>query len=129
MNLSKKSKWILAILILGCVAFYSVYKYAYKPHKTIESLQTDYSGTSNNFLEKIKQDATIWNNKAVELTGIITSKDDKGITLNNSIYCQFREDVDISKLKVKQNISLKGRVIGYDDLLEELKLNQCIIQE
>lgn len=129
MNLSKKSKWILNILVLGCITFYTVYRYAYKPHKTIEKLEIEYNGTSHNFIEKVKEDASIWNNKIVLLRGIITSKEDKGITLNSGIYCQFREAINSSKLKEGSPISLKGRVIGYDDLLEELKLDQCIIQD
>jgi len=129
MNFLKKNKWILTILILGCIAFYSVYRYAYKPHETIENIETEYAGTSNNFIEKIKEDTSFWNDKVVQLSGIITSKEEKGISLNNSIYCQFREDINASKLREGQIISIKGRVIGYDDLLEELKLDQCIIQE
>jgi hypothetical protein len=129
MNLSKKNKWILNILVLSCIAFYAVYRYAYKPHKTIEKLEIEYTGTSLDFIEKVKEDTSIWNNKIVLLSGIITSKEDKGITLNNGIYCQFREVINSSKLKEGSPISLKGRVIGYDDLLEELKLDQCIIQD
>ena len=94
MNLSKKSKWILSILVLGCISFYAVYRYAYKPHITIENSQTEYLGTSNNFIEKIKEDASVWNNKIVQLRGVISSKENRGIFLSNSIYCQFREDVN-----------------------------------
>ena len=129
MNLSKKSKWILSFLVLGCIAFYTVYRYAYKPHKNIEKLDIEYAGTSQDFIEKVKEDASIWTNKVVLLKGTISSKEGKGILLNKGVYCQFREDIKISKLKEGDPISLKGRVIGYDDLLEELKLDQCIIQE
>ena len=94
MNLSKKSKWILSILVLGCILFYAVYRYAYKPHITIENSQTEYLGSSNNFIEKIKEDASVWNNKIVQLRGVISSKENRGIFLSNSIYCQFREDVN-----------------------------------
>ena len=31
------------------------------------------------------------------------------------------------KINPSNNISLKGRIIGYDDLLEELKLDQSIV--
>ena len=34
----------------------------------------------------------------------------------------------LKKINPTNDISLKGRIIGYDDLLEELKLDQCIIQ-
>ena len=129
MSLSKKSKWFLTILILGLIVAFSAYKYAYKAHETTEELKADYKGNSNNFLTKISTDADIWLNKTVELSGEITSKDEKGITLSNSIYCQFREDVNFVLLAKGQQITVKGQVIGYDDLLEELKLNQCIIQK
>lgn len=128
MSLSKKSKWFLTILIIVLVGTYAAYKYAYKPHTTIEELASDFSGTSDTFLSKVKEDFSQWNNKTVELSGIITSKEEKGITLNNTIFCQFREDMNISKLQTNQSIKLKGRVIGYDDLLDELKLDQCILK-
>lgn len=32
-----------------------------------------------------------------------------------------------SELKANNPISVKGRCIGYDDLLEEIKLDQCSI--
>ena len=129
MSLSKKSKWILIILIIGLIAAFGVYKYAYKAHETTEELKADFTGSSNDFLTKVSSDANAWLNKTVELSGEITSKDEKGITLSNSIYCQFREDVNFNSLIKGQQITLKGQVIGYDDLLEELKLNQCIIQK
>ena len=128
MSLSKKSKWFLTILIIVLVGTYTAYKYAYKPHTNIEELASDFSGTSDSFLSKVKEDFSQWNNKTVELSGIITSKEEKGITLNNTIFCQFREDMNISKLQTNQSIKLKGRVIGYDDLLDELKLDQCILK-
>ena len=127
MSLKKKSKWILIILVLGLIVAYGGYKYAYKPHETTEELKADYTGKSNDFLIKVSENADAWLNKTVELSGEITSKDEKGITLSNSIYCQFREDVNFNSLETGQQLSLKGQVIGYDDLLEELKLNQCII--
>ena len=129
MSLSKRNKWVLAILIIGIVIAYAGYRYAYKPHKTIESLAIDFSGNSDSFLIKIKEDASVWQNKVVVLSGTITNSDGKGITLSNQIYCQFREDVDVTSIQNKQEIKIKGRVIGYDDLLEELKLDQCIIQQ
>ncbi|MDT7832622.1 hypothetical protein RQM59_09535 [Flavobacteriaceae bacterium S356] len=113
---------------MGILTAAAVYLYAMRPPAKIESKAVDFSGTSDSFMAKVKEDATVWENKVVSLMGKITSKDDKGITLSNQIYCQFRDDVDSSLLNVGSEITLKGRVIGYDDLLEELKLDQCIIQ-
>lgn len=128
MNLSKRSKIILFILIVGILGALGVYKYAYKPHATIESLEVSFSGNSDDFMTSVQEDAAKWQNKIVQLTGEITSKDAKGIILSTTIYCQFRDSLELSKSPVKKTITIKGRVIGYDDLLEELKLDQCIIQ-
>lgn len=127
MNLLKKNKLIF-LLLLVVLAGYSVYKYTYKPHKTIEELESNYTGSSSDFLEKANINFDEWNSKVVELTGEITSIDNEGITLNNQIFCQFKVPNKITTLNLNQKITIKGRVIGYDDLLEELKLNQCILK-
>ena len=127
MNWLKKNKNILLGLLLVC-AIYGAYTYAYKPHKSIEELDSNYIGASNNFLEKASVNFNEWNSKVVELTGKITGLDSKGVTLNNQIFCQFSNPLKIKTLNLNQKITIKGRVIGYDDLLDELKLNQCILK-
>jgi len=129
MSLSKRSKGVLIAVIIVLIGGVSVYKYMYKPHATIESLEVAFTGTSSDFLSKIQENADAWQNKVVLLSGKITSTDAKGITLNESMYCQFRDVAKLTGLKTTQEIKIKGRIIGYDDLLEELKLDQCIIQK
>ena len=126
MNFLKKNKWLLVVLLIGFSA-YTAYKYAYKAHKTTEELNAVFVGNSDDFLSKVKEDFNAWNAKTVELTGEITAIDTEGISLNNQIYCQFN-NIKITSLKIGQKITLKGIVIGYDDLLEELKLNNCILK-
>lgn len=128
MNLSKKSKTILLIIILLIIGIYSIFTYAYKPHKTIDEIPIAYSGTSEDFIEKVKINTLNWQDVIVELSGIITSKDENGITLNSSIYCQLEKDTKTTTLQEGQSISIKGRMIGYDDLLEEIKLDKTIIK-
>lgn len=129
MSLSKKSKIFLVFLIVSILIGVVVFKYSMKPPEKIETKEVAFNGTSDTFLSKIQENAVIWQDKVIVLQGTITSKDEKGITLSNQIYCQFREDIDFTSLKNNDAIKLKGRVMGYDDLLEELKLDQCIIQE
>ena len=100
-----------------------------QPPTTIESKEVDFTGSSDTFLAEIQKDISAWQDNVVVLTGIVTQRDENGITLSNRIYCQFRKDVNTTPIKEYQEIRLKGRVIGYDDLLDELKLDQCIIQQ
>lgn len=126
--LKKNKKWLLPSITLLILGIFLAYSYVYKPHQNTEDLKVDFKGEASTILSSIKGDSTLWLNKVVELSGKVTSKDSKGITLNNSIYCQFREDTKTSEINIDDTITIKGQIIGYDDLLDELKINQCIIK-
>lgn len=129
MSLSKRSSIIMTILVVIAITAFIVYRYAMQPPTTIESKEVDFTGSSDTFLAEIQKDISAWQDNVVVLTGIVTQRDENGITLSSRIYCQFRKDVNTTLIKEYQEIRLKGRVIGYDDLLDELKLDQCIIQQ
>ncbi len=63
-------------------------------------------------------------NKAVEITGKVTNVTQNVITLDHKVSCQLQVS---EKVVVNSQVKIKGRVTGYDDLLEELKLDQCLI--
>ncbi|WP_299108194.1 hypothetical protein [uncultured Tenacibaculum sp.] len=131
MNFQKKNKkkllYSLLVLLLG---FYLVYNYIiYKPHKVVDKVKSEFVGNASDLLDSIKtQDIKLWLNKIVTIQGKVTSKDDFGIVLNEAIYCQLKKKSNIQSIKAEQSIALKGQIIGYDDLLEELKLKYCIIK-
>ena len=63
-------------------------------------------------------------NKAVEISGKVTSVNENVITLDEKVSCQL---LISEKVEIDSQVKIKGRVTGYDDLLEELKLDQCLI--
>lgn len=128
MSLKKRNKWLIFILIILLTFMVIGYNYVYKSHKTTEELATNFKGKSNDFILLVNKNSSKWINKTVELSGEITEKDALGVVLNNSIYCQFIKTTNTNDFKPNQIITIKGVVVGYDDLLEELKLNQCIIK-
>ena len=127
MSLSKKSKIAIVVTLFLLITAYVVKGIIYKPHTTIDDMEVVYQGDASEFLEILKNEALKWQDKAVELSGTISSKDANGVMLNSNVYCQLKDTKDLSKLKEKAIVTLKGRVIGYDDLLEELKLDKTII--
>ena len=81
-------------------------------------------GASDEFAKNTELATSKYLNKAIEITGKVTAVENSLVTLNGKISCllQTNEKVDLNT-----SIVIKGRVTGYDDLLEELKLDQCII--
>lgn len=126
MNLLKKNKFIVFLLAI-CCSGYVYYTHLMKPPASIESRQVAFTGTAAAFSPKVQENANDWLDKVVILEGVVTSKDENGITLNNRVYCQFSATQKI--VVAEQTLKIKGRFIGYDDLLNELKLDQCIIQK
>ena len=128
MNLLKKNKLVIIILLVIAVSVGAIYAYAMQAPAKIESKKVDFIGTSDQLFLKILEDPAVWQDKIVVISGKVTSIDDNGILLSASIYCQLKDTTVLKKINPTNDISLKGRIIGYDDLLEELKLDQCIIQ-
>ena len=126
MNLLKKNKFIVFLLAICCFGYVS-YTYLMKPPTGIQSKQVAFTGTTTAFITKFQENATDWLNRVVVLEGVVTSKDENGITLNNQVYCQFSSKQKI--VVAQQTLKIKCCFIGYDDLLNELKLDQCIIQK
>lgn len=130
MNLSKKSKIFLSILAILVVVGVAGYFYLYQSHTSINDMEVVYKGSAEEFQSNMEANADAWSkagDKIIELTGTITAKDVKGISVDGNFYFQLEEGTSTENLKKDQKIQIKGRIIGYDDLLGELKLDKAII--
>lgn len=128
MSLKKKSKVLIPLVtLLILLGGFIAYKIAYKPHKTIEEQEISFKGEALGLLEMLQNNPDQFQNNIVAINGVITSKDEKGIVLDDNVYCQFKDAVSLVNLKKGEALTVKARVIGYDDLLEELKLDKAII--
>ena len=124
MSLSKKVKISLGVIIALLIVGFISYRYVMKPPMLLEDREISFEGSNQEIFKKVQEKPKEWQDKVVLITGTITSKDEKGFTLSNNIYCQLADKQDID---TNEDIKVKGRIIGYDDLLEELKLDQCLI--
>lgn len=120
------------IIILGVIIIAAIvgYNYIYQDHRTIENESAEFTITSQiierEFSENMKTAETKYLNKTVEISGIVSEINTNDITLNNKVFCQFSKAIE-SSIKHNSNLRIKGRVIGYDDLLEQVKIDQCTI--
>jgi hypothetical protein len=66
--------------------------------------------------------------KTILVSGLVSSIDkiNKAMTLNEKLFLTFNstDGLDIQPQKL---VKIKGRFVGYDDLMEELKMDQCIL--
>ncbi len=129
MSLLKKNKTVFIIIsiVILSVGVISVYQYiSCSPKKTVE-IAPVYTGNANEFNYLVTDNLSHWISKIVQITGKVTQVNEDGILLNGTIYCQFEDIHDLQSITENQNIVIKGKLVGFDELLMEIKLNQCII--
>ena len=68
-----------------------------------------------------------YSDKAIAISGRVTAIIDSIVTIDNTIICNFK--TPDTTIKNEQNVTIKGRLVGFDDLMGELKLDQCSINK
>jgi hypothetical protein len=126
--MNRKMKFLILILVLITIGFFSVRYYVYHGGKRdIQSEDTAFTVTSAVIVAEFTSNAEASNKKYLEkpvaVSGIITSVNAKEVILDKAVNCNFT--TANTSLKVNQKVTIKGRVVGFDDLLGELKLDQC----
>jgi hypothetical protein len=111
----------LAIVVLG---------YNYIMHEGARDLSqetTDYAITAKEIVAEFTTNTALANKKylgkAVAVEGIVTNKIENEIILDNGVVCIMKDKNNT--IRVNETITLKGNVVGYDDLMQEIKLDQC----
>ena len=125
------NKILLAISLFLIIGI-SVYIYTYKEHRDIDKETADYIVTPallekefayNDSLAYIK-----YQDKTIELTAKVTAIDapSKGIVLDEKVFATFKDGLPKDIVSGKM-LKIKGRFLGYDDLLLEFKIDQCSV--
>ena len=122
----RKYLYLIILILLVIIG----YNYLYKNHRdiTIEKPEFVLSSTSlmSEFSNNPSEAQLKYLNKTIEVSGIVSEVNQNNLTLTEQVFCQFSENTN-SSTKVDSVIKVKGRLIGYDDLLEQVKLDHCII--
>jgi hypothetical protein len=127
MALPKKSFLLITFLIAFGLALFVTLKLMGDPD--ISTVKAEYTGSTEEFITTIKADPKSWieAQKVVTLTGIITAKDQKGISLNESVYFRFAEGTSMDEFSNGQKVKVKGTIESFDADLEELSLKNAVL--
>ena len=124
-----KRKRILFFLLF-IIAAILIYNYINKAHRDIAKEEAIVTLKSLEFYRSFQDDKDNFNtnylDKVVGLEGIITELENKGLVLDNKNYITFKESLS-KNLRINKKITIKGRYVGYDDLLEQLKIDQATV--
>lgn len=116
------------VLILGLLLGY---KYLYHDHRDISTEKAAFSVSVSQILKEFVADEATSNSKyldkSITVKGKITNIDNvnKSIVLDEKVFVMLTNSIQV---KLDEEVVVQGRLIGYDSLLEEIKLDQAQIK-
>lgn len=124
----KKSSWALIIVLAVVIA--AILGYRYVMHGGARDLSEEtpeFTLTSkaiaDEFIANTQQANIKYLEKAIAISGTVTQTEGPVIILDHDIVCVLK--APDGTIKPNQKLTIKGRLVGYDDLLGEIKLDQC----
>lgn len=115
---------IFGIIALGIVGYF----YIFQGHRDIQSETVEYKRSAILLLEDFQNNTEAatqkYLNKTLEIYGTVTLSDSLTLVLDSGVFFALSEK---QLSYIGDEIAVKGRCIGYDDLLEEVKLDQARI--
>jgi hypothetical protein len=126
--MNKKFRIIaLSIMLIGITAFTGYNYVMYGGARNLTTEDTAFTVSSKSITKEFTANIDVSNKKylekAIAIKGTITKISGTEVIIDDSIICNLK-NFD-STIKKDQVVTLKGRVVGYDDLMGELKLDQC----
>lgn len=125
-----KKKVVIGIVVMLLFAVIA-YKYIYQSHRDIANEEVSLTVTTSKLIADFFKDEKLANDiyldKTIQVKGIVTSynKEEKTFTVDEKLFALLAESS--TEIKVNDSIVFKGRFIGYDELLEEVKMDQITI--
>lgn len=128
----KKNALIIIVLLVAIGL--GIYFYMYKDHRDIASEDASFSITVNTLQTEFTDNDSVANKKyldhTIEVYGKISNVDvsSNAVVLDEKIFGTFKNAMP-KDLTVGKPLKIKGRFIGYDDLLGEFKIDQVTVSE
>lgn len=130
--MKKKRIIIISVLFLFAVITAGVvYNYVFNSeHRNIAKEEASMALPANelhsHFLNDEASATAKYLDKVLETTGEITSIENNDVTLSNKIQVSFNPE-GIPKTQNGASLTIKGRCVGYDELLEMVKIDQAVV--
>lgn len=124
-------KKLLIVLVIVIIFGFVGYKYVYKDHRDVSSEEASFKITLADLKADFEKNDSIANtkylDKAIAIYGEVTSLDleTNEIIVDSNLSATINGKVNVKK---GDKVTVKGRFIGYDDLLEEYKMDNCVIE-
>jgi DNA replicative helicase MCM subunit Mcm2 (Cdc46/Mcm family) len=126
-----KIKILVVLLVISFGPYYIYQNVLYKDARDINNEKSLLTITAKNLEKEYTLDPKAGDkkylNKTIEIEGTVSEVTDSSMTVDGTVFCKMNGKAN--KDLMSKKINIKGRCIGFDDLFEIVKLDQCSIQQ
>lgn len=132
MNTTKVLKIITILAFLVVAGYFGGRYYAYNMGKRdVQNEEAAFVLKAKDIVKEFQTNADAANKKylekAVEFTGKVSSIDGQNVIIDEVVTCNFTKVP--AEVKVGTELKIKGRVMGFDDMFGELKVDQSSLSK
>ena len=124
-------KILIFLLVISFGPYYIYQNVLYKDARDINNEKSALTISAQNLEKEYaanpSQADAKYLNKTIEVQGIVSEVTDSTMVVDKKVFCKMNGEV--KKTLINKQINIKGRCIGYDDLFELVKFDQCSIQQ
>jgi flagellar basal body-associated protein FliL len=129
--MNKKFKIVLITIAIIAVLGFAGYNYImHGGARDIQAEKTEYTVASSDIISEFStnpdQATKKYLNKAIEISGKVTDVKDNVATIDETILCEM---ISLEDISADKTVKIKGRVVGFDDLFGEIKMDACSISK
>lgn len=122
-----KSKIVLIAFFVGLISAFLILNYIYKDHRDISSEEAAFTVEASEMIKEFttapEESSNKYLDKTVLIKGTISEIEEDAFVLESVIYC-YADSLTLSTLQTADEVEAKGRFIGFDELLETIKIDQ-----
>jgi hypothetical protein len=129
-NLKVIAALIFALLSAAAIVIYYQFN---KPHRNFSKESASFSFSAVELVKSYQNDQSLsdslYDDQVIAVTGEILELTDKSILLSPGVYLKLDSTQNFESLVLGQEITLVGRVLIYDDIFEEVKMDNARIKD
>lgn len=120
---STKARLLIAAVTVLCIGLFFYFKPA--PDRSIEAAAHQVEAKLL-FAEMSTGQVAHYLNEVISVTGVVLSVEGQTLMLQPGIACRMEGDFDAPR--AGETVSVKGRVLGFDDIFGEVQLDFAVVQ-
>ena len=120
---STKARLLIAAVTVLCIGLFFYFKPA--PDRSTEAAAQQVEAKLL-FAEMSTGQVAHYLNEVISVKGVVLSVEGQTLMLQPGIACRMEDDFDAPR--AGETVSVKGRVLGFDDLFGEVQLDFAVVQ-